>query len=62
MVNDTIVSMITSIRNANLRKTKVVQIPAINTTRDIGKENLWEGFMESFKEHQEDIYIFYFLH
>jgi ribosomal protein S8 len=40
MVNDTIVSMITSIRNANLRKTKVVQIPAINTTRDIGKENL----------------------
>jgi small subunit ribosomal protein S8 len=54
MGNDTIASMITSIRNANLRRTKVVQIPATNTTRDIGKILLREGFMESFREHQED--------
>jgi ribosomal protein S8 len=37
MGNDTIANMITFIRNANLRRTKVVQIPTINTTRDIGK-------------------------
>nr|AND47718.1 ribosomal protein S8 [Sphagnum rubiginosum] len=54
MGNDTIASMITSIRNANLRRTKVVQVPATNTTRDIGKILLREGFMESFREHQED--------
>jgi len=46
--------MITSIRNANLRRTKVVQIPTTNTTRDIGKILLRESFVESFREHQED--------
>nr|PNR28552.1 hypothetical protein PHYPA_029144 [Physcomitrium patens] len=30
--------MITSIRNANLEKTKTVQVPATNITKNIGKE------------------------
>ncbi len=54
MGKDIIANMITSIRNANLKRTKVGQIPATNTIRDIGKILLQEGFMESFKEHQED--------
>nr|AND48132.1 ribosomal protein S8 [Flatbergium novo-caledoniae] len=54
MGNDTIASMITSIRNANLGRTKVVQVPATSTTRNIGKILLREGFMESFREHQEN--------
>jgi small subunit ribosomal protein S8 len=58
MGNNTIASMITSIRNANLRRTKVVQILATNTTRDIGKILLRQGFMESLKEHQGDFYFF----
>jgi len=37
MGNDTIANMIASIRNVNLKRTKVVQIPATNTIRDIGK-------------------------
>jgi ribosomal protein S8 len=54
MGNNIIINMITSIRNVNLRKTKVVQIPATNNTRNIGKNLLRENFMESFREHQED--------
>ncbi|KAH9547649.1 hypothetical protein CY35_11G045600, partial [Sphagnum magellanicum] len=42
--------MITSIRNANLRRTKVVQIPTTNTTRDIGKILLRESFVERKKK------------
>nr|YP_009033725.1 ribosomal protein S8 [Roya anglica]YP_009256887.1 ribosomal protein S8 [Roya obtusa]AHZ11108.1 ribosomal protein S8 [Roya anglica]ANI25988.1 ribosomal protein S8 [Roya obtusa] len=53
MGNDTIASMITSIRNANLRKTKTVEVPATNTTRSIGKILLQEGFIEEVRERQE---------
>ena len=48
MGNDTIANMITSIRNANLGKIKTVEIPATNTTRDIAKILLQEGFIEDF--------------
>nr|YP_009193440.1 ribosomal protein S8 [Takakia lepidozioides]UPM51672.1 ribosomal protein S8 [Takakia lepidozioides] len=54
MGNDTIANMITSIRNANLGKTKTVQVPATNITRNIGKILLQEGFIENFREHQEN--------
>ena len=54
MVNDTIANMITSIRNANLRKTKTVQVPATNITKNIGKILLQEGFIDNFREHQEN--------
>ena len=54
MGNDTIANMITSIRNANLEKTKTVQIPATNITENIGRILLQEGFIQNFREHQEN--------
>lgn len=54
MSNDTIANMITSIRNANLKKTKTVQVPATNITKNIGRILLQEGFIENFREHQEN--------
>nr|YP_010228189.1 ribosomal protein S8 [Atrichum angustatum]QZJ47265.1 ribosomal protein S8 [Atrichum angustatum] len=54
MGNDTIANMITSIRNANLRRTKTVQVPATNITKNIGKILLQEGFIDNFREHQEN--------
>nr|BDW36424.1 ribosomal protein S8 [Barbula unguiculata] len=54
MGNDTIANMITSIRNANLEKTKTVQIPATNITKNIGRILLQEGFIQNFREHEEN--------
>nr|QWW93392.1 ribosomal protein S8 [Notoscyphus lutescens] len=54
MGNDTIANMITSIRNANLGKIKTVQVPATNTTRDIAKILLKEGFIEDFVDDREN--------
>jgi small subunit ribosomal protein S8 len=54
MGNDTIANMITSIRNANLRKTKTVQVPATNISKNIGKILLQEGFIDNFREHREN--------
>nr|YP_010045289.1 ribosomal protein S8 [Mnium marginatum]QPF96897.1 ribosomal protein S8 [Mnium marginatum] len=54
MSNDTIANMITYIRNANLEKTKTVQVPATNLTRNIGRILLQEGFIENFREHHEN--------
>jgi len=54
MGNDTIANMITSVRNANLEKTKTVQIPATNITKNIGRILLQEGFIQNFREHQEN--------
>jgi small subunit ribosomal protein S8 len=57
MGNDTIANMITSIRNANLGKIKNVQVPATNTTRDIAKILLREGFIEDFVDNQKNVLI-----
>jgi small subunit ribosomal protein S8 len=54
MGNDSIANMITCIRNANLRKTKTVEILATNTNRSIAKILLQEGFIEQLRERQED--------
>jgi small subunit ribosomal protein S8 len=54
MGNDTIANMITSIRNANLEKTKTVQIPTTNITKNIGRILLQEGFIQNFREHKEN--------
>src|SRR5579875_12849 len=56
MGNDTIANMITSIRNANLKKT--VQVPATNITKNIGRILLQEGFIQNFREHQENTNYF----
>jgi small subunit ribosomal protein S8 len=53
MSNDTIANMITCIRNANLRKTKTLEVIATNTTRSIGTILLQEGFIEELRERQE---------
>ena len=58
MGNDTIANMITSIRNANLEKTKTVQVPATNITKNIGRISLQEGFIQNFREHQENTNYF----
>nr|YP_009668346.1 ribosomal protein S8 [Scapania ciliata]QCW59121.1 ribosomal protein S8 [Scapania ciliata] len=57
MGNDTIANMITSIRNANLGKIKTVQVPATNTTRDIAKILLQEGFIEDFVDNHKNVLI-----
>jgi small subunit ribosomal protein S8 len=50
MVNDTIADMFTRIRNANLAKHQIVQIPLTNVTRNIAKVLLNEGLINSFEE------------
>lgn len=50
MVNDTIADMLTRIRNANLAKHQIVQIPLTNVTKNIAKVLLGEGLINSFEE------------
>jgi len=50
MTTDTIADMLTRIRNANLAKHQIVQIPATNITRNIAVVLLTEGFIEAFEE------------
>ncbi len=54
MSSDIISNMITSIRNAIVRKNKTVDIPATTTTRSIAKILLQEGFIDGLRERQED--------
>jgi small subunit ribosomal protein S8 len=55
MTNDTIADMLTRIRNANLAKHQIVQIPSTNVTRNITKVLLDEGFIASFEELENGI-------
>lgn len=50
MTTDTIADMLTRIRNANLAKHQIVQIPSTNVTRNIARVLLDEGFITSFEE------------
>jgi len=50
MATDTISDMLTRIRNANLAKHQIVQIPSTKVTRSIANVLLVEGFIESFEE------------
>ena len=50
MTTDTIADMLTRIRNANLAKHQIVQIPSTKVTRNIANVLLAEGFIESFEE------------
>ena len=55
MTSDTIADMLTRIRNANLAKHQIVQIPSTNVTRSITKVLLEEGFISSFEENHPSV-------
>nr|QCI07421.1 ribosomal protein S8 [Leiomenia cribrosa] len=55
MVNDTIADMLTRIRNANLAKHQIVQVPATKITRNIIKVMREEGFICEFEEIGENL-------
>ena len=50
MTTDTIADMLTRIRNANLAKHQIVQIPSTKLTRNIAKVLFSEGLIDSFEE------------
>nr|YP_010619907.1 Ribosomal protein S8 [Symphyocladia marchantioides]WAX03920.1 Ribosomal protein S8 [Symphyocladia marchantioides] len=50
MINDVISDMLTKIRNANLAKHQIVQVPATKMTRNIIKVLQQEGFIYEFEE------------
>jgi|TARA_B100000282_G_scaffold265689_1_gene216944 small subunit ribosomal protein S8 len=50
MTTDTIADMLTRIRNANLARHQIVQIPSTKITRNIAQVLLAEGLIESFEE------------
>jgi small subunit ribosomal protein S8 len=55
MTTDTIADMLTRIRNANLAKHQIVQIPSTKVTRNIAAVLLSENLIESFEELQNGI-------
>ena len=50
MVNDTIADMLTRVRNANLARHQIVQVPSTKMTNNIAAVLLEEGFIQSFEE------------
>jgi len=50
MTTDTIADMLTRIRNANLAKHQIVQIPSTKVTRNIANVLFAEGLINSFEE------------
>ena len=58
MVNDTIADMLTRIRNANLDKHQIVQVPATKMTRNIVQVLKEEGYIEYFEEINEILQTF----
>jgi len=55
VVSDTIADMLTRVRNANLARHKIVQIPSTKMTRSIASVLLEEGFIQDFEEIGEGI-------
>nr|YP_009317945.1 ribosomal protein S8 [Haberlea rhodopensis]AOY41488.1 ribosomal protein S8 [Haberlea rhodopensis] len=53
MGRDTIAEIITSIRNADMDKKRVVRIASTNITENIVKILFREGFIENIRKHQE---------
>ena len=50
MTTDTIADMLTRIRNANLARHQIVQIPSTKVTRNIAQVLFKEGLIDSFEE------------
>nr|YP_004940545.1 ribosomal protein S8 [Dorcoceras hygrometricum]AEK53265.1 ribosomal protein S8 [Dorcoceras hygrometricum] len=53
MGRDTIAEIITSIRNADMDKKRIVRIASTNITENIVKILFREGFIENVRKHQE---------
>ena len=58
MVTDNIADMLTRIRNANMVKHQIVQIPATKMSKAIATILKEEGFIEDFEIYTEDSYEF----
>ncbi len=58
MVTDTISDMLTRIRNANMVKHQIVQIPATKMSKAIATILKEEGFIEDFETYTENSYEF----
>nr|ARO91308.1 30S ribosomal protein S8 [Rhodochaete parvula]ASK39615.1 ribosomal protein S8 [Rhodochaete parvula] len=58
MTTDRIADMLTRIRNANLAKHQIVQVPATKITQNIIKVLQEEGFVENFDEINEDTRLY----
>jgi small subunit ribosomal protein S8 len=56
VVNDTIADMLTRVRNANLARHQVVQVPSTKMTKNIANVLLEEGFIQNFEEVGENIH------
>lgn len=54
MINDTISDMLTRIRNANMVKHQIVQIPSTKMSVAISKILKEEGFVEDFESYSEN--------
>lgn len=54
MVNDTVSDMLTRIRNANMIKHQIVQIPATKMSLAIAKILKEEGYIEDFESYTEN--------
>nr|BDA98306.1 ribosomal protein S8 [Rhodomonas sp. NIES-1006] len=55
MVNDTIADMLTRVRNANLARHQIVQVPSTKMTKNIANVLLEEGFIQNFEAVGEGI-------
>jgi small subunit ribosomal protein S8 len=55
VVNDTIADMLTRVRNANLARHQIVQVPATKMTKNIASVLQEEGFIQSVEEIGEDL-------
>ena len=55
MINDTIADMLTRIRNANLAKHQIVQVPSTKMTKNILQVLREEGFIYEFEEIGENL-------
>jgi len=54
MVNDTISDTLTRIRNANMVKHQIVQIPATKMSSEIARILKEEGFIQEFESYEEN--------
>ena len=61
MVTDNIADMLTRIRNANMVKHQIVEIPATKMSKAIAKILKEEGFIENFETYSKNLYDYLLL-